>query len=149
MLLGLILRSRPQAGVARIDARAAAIAQGGRRLARRVDRRKPPPRSVWAAPRLGPNRARRKRARASELPGGGGGKEPAISAQRWAMRRASSARGGAVAAQAVEPVAQIDIVAAEAALGQHGGDLGGDAAGALAAAHPPSCARAAAAAAGA
>ena len=39
--------------------------------------------------------------------------------------------GGAVAAQAVDAVAQVDIVAAEAALGQHGGDLGGDAAGAL------------------
>ena len=44
----------------------------------------------------------------------------AISAHRRAMRARLVGAAGAVAAQRVEPVAQVDVIAAEAALGEHG-----------------------------
>ena len=67
------------------------------------------------------------------------------SAPPWRAHRARAAR--AVAAQRVQPRAQIDVVAAEAALADDRGDLGGAQRRAFARPHPPPCAQAAAAAA--
>ena len=82
--------------------------------------------------RIGERQNRADRRHRSRLPAP---THPPLRDLRPAPRHAAGLLGAAraVAAQRVEPVAQVDIIAAEAALGEHRGDLGGDAAGAFAA----------------